>query len=100
MMWYVITGKDAPGALEARQRARPEHLARAKALADAGRVLVAGPCPAIDSPDPGPAGFSGSVIIAEFASLDDARAWLVADPYVTHGVFESWDVRPFVRVLP
>ncbi len=63
-------------------------------------MLVAGPCPAIDSPDPGPAGFSGSVIIAEFASLADARAWLAADPYVTTGVFESWDVRPFVKVLP
>jgi uncharacterized protein YciI len=99
-MWYVMTGKDAPDGLEKRKLVRAAHLARAKALADAGRILVAGPCPAIDSPDPGPAGFSGSVIIAEFASLEDARAWLVADPYVTSGVFESWDVRPFVRVLP
>ncbi|HEX9207069.1 MAG TPA: YciI family protein [Steroidobacteraceae bacterium] len=99
-MWYVITGKDAPGALETRKRVRAEHLARAKALVDAGRMLVAGPCPAIDSPDPGPAGFTGSVIIAEFASLEDARAWVAADPYVTAGVFESWDARPFLRVLP
>jgi uncharacterized protein len=99
-MWYVMTGKDAPGALEIRRRVRPEHFARAKLLADAGRMLVAGPCPAIDSPEPGPAGFSGSVIIAEFASLDDARTWLGADPYVTEGVFESWDVQPFIQVLP
>ena len=99
-MWYVITGKDAPGALDARKQARPEHLARAKALADEGRMLVAGPCPAIDAPDPGPAGFSGSVIIAEFASLEDARAWVAADPYVPRGVFESGAARPVVRVLP
>jgi uncharacterized protein YciI len=99
-MWYVMTGKDAPGALEIRRRVRPEHLARAKLLADSGRMLVAGPCPAIDSPEPGPAGFSGSVIIAEFASLDDARTWLGADPYVTEGVFESWNVQPFIQVLP
>lgn len=99
-MWYVITGKDAPGALEIRKRVRSEHLARAKVLADAGRMLVAGPCPAIDSPDPGPAGFTGSVIIAEFASLADARNWIAADPYVTSGVFESWEARPFVRSLP
>jgi hypothetical protein len=99
-MWYVITGKDGPGALEKRKAVRPAHLARAKALVDAGRMIVAGPCPAIDSPDPGPAGFTGSLIIAEFASLEDARAWIAADPYVTAGVFESWDVKPFVRVLP
>jgi uncharacterized protein YciI len=99
-MWYVLTGKDAPDGLAKRKLARAAHLLRAKALVDSGRLLVAGPCPAIDSPDPGPAGFSGSLIIADFASLDDARAWLAADPYVTQGVFESWDVRPFVRVLP
>ncbi len=99
-MWYVIIGKDAPNALEIRKRARPAHLERAKKLVDEGRLLVAGPCPAIDSPDPGPAGFSGSVIIAEFASLADAQAWVAADPYVTEGVFESHDVRPFVVALP
>jgi len=99
-MWYVITGKDAPDALAIRKRVRPEHLERARRLAEQGRMLVAGPCPAIDSPDPGPAGFTGSLIIAEFPSLEDARAWLAADPYVTEGVFESWEVRPFVRVLP
>jgi uncharacterized protein len=99
-MLYVITGKDAPGSLEVRRRVRAEHLARARALVDAGRMILAGPCPAIDSPDPGPAGFTGSVIIAEFESLEDARAWIEADPYVTAGVFESWEVRPFMKVLP
>jgi len=99
-MWYVIIGKDAPNALEIRKRVRPAHLARARQLVEDGRMLVAGPCPAIDSPDPGPAGFTGSVIIAEFASLQDARAWVAADPYVTDGVFESVDVRPFLKVLP
>jgi uncharacterized protein YciI len=99
-MLYVITGKDAPGSLETRRRVRAEHLSRARVLADAGRMILAGPCPAIDSPDAGPAGFSGSVIVAEFDSLDDARAWIEADPYVTAGVFESWDVRPFLKVLP
>jgi uncharacterized protein YciI len=99
-MLYVITGKDAPDGLERRKQLRPQHLERARRLVEEGRMAIAGPCPAIDSPDPGPAGFSGSVIIAEFASLDDARAWAAADPYVTGGVFESWDVRPFIRVLP
>jgi uncharacterized protein YciI len=99
-MWYVIIGKDAPNALEIRKRVRPAHLARARQLVEEGRMLVAGPCPAIDSPDPGPAGFTGSVIIAEFASLQDARAWVAADPYVMDGVFESVEVRPFLKVLP
>jgi hypothetical protein len=99
-MWYVIIGKDAPGALEIRKRVRPAHLTRARQLVEEGRMLVAGPCPAIDSPDPGPAGFTGSVIIAEFASLQDAHAWIAADPYVTEGVFEAVEVRPFLKVLP
>jgi uncharacterized protein YciI len=99
-MLYAIIGKDAPGALAIRKQVRLGHLARAQQLVDAGRMVLAGPCPAIDSPDPGPAGYSGSVIIAEFESLDAARAWAAADPYVTAGVFESWDVRPFVKVLP
>ncbi len=99
-MWYVIIGKDAPNALEIRKRVRPAHLERAQKLVDDGRMLVAGPCPAIDSPDPGPAGFTGSVIIADFASLADAKAWVAADPYVTQGVFESHEVRPFVKSLP
>ncbi|MCG9054210.1 YciI family protein, partial [Laribacter hongkongensis] len=74
-MLYVISGQDQPDSLTSRLAARPEHLARLSALQDAGRLLVAGPCPAIDSPDPGPAGFSGSIIIAEFDSLADAQAW-------------------------
>jgi len=99
-MWYVITGRDSPDALDIRKRVRPAHLERAQALVAEGRLLVGGPCPAIDSPDPGPAGFSGSVIIAEFASLEAARDWIAQDPYVTEGVFESHEVRPFVKVLP
>jgi uncharacterized protein YciI len=99
-MLYVIIGKDAPDGLERRKRLRPQHLERARRLVEEGRMVIAGPCPATDSPDPGPAGFSGSVIIAEFASLDDARAWVEADPYVTGGVYESWDVQPFIKVLP
>jgi len=97
---YVILGKDAPGSLEVRRRVRPQHLERVGALADAGRVAIAGPCPVADSPEPGPQGFSGSVIIAEFESLEAARAWVAGDPYVTQGVFESWEVRPFIKVLP
>jgi hypothetical protein len=99
-MLYVIFGKDAPGALAIRKRVRPQHLERARKLMDEGRMVLAGPCPAIDSPDPGPAGFSGSVIVAEFESLEAARVWTAADPYVTEGVFESWEVRPFLKVLP
>lgn len=99
-MLYVITGRDAPGSLAIRRRVRAEHLVRARELCDAGRVLLAGPCPSVDSADPGEAGFSGSVIVAEFPSLEEARAWIAADPYVTEGVFESHEVRPFVRVLP
>jgi hypothetical protein len=99
-MWYVIIGRDSPNALEIRKRVRAAHLERARALVDEGLMLVAGPCPAIDSPDPGPAGFTGSVIIAEFASLTAAQAWAAADPYVTEGVFESHEVRPFVKTLP
>ena len=99
-MLYVIIGRDAPDALAARKRVRPAHLARARQLLEQGRLVIAGPCPAIDSPDPGPAGFSGSVIIADFESIESAREWMAADPYATDGVFESWDVRPFVKVLP
>ena len=79
---------------------RGEHLARLKALQDAGRLLMAGPFPAIDSPDPGPAGFSGSLIVAEFESLAEAEAWLADDPYVKTGVFASTTVKPYKKVLP
>lgn len=99
-MLYVIVGLDAPGALEIRRRVRARHLERISALSDAGRVVLAGPCPAVDSADPGDAGFSGSLIVAEFESLEAARAWIAGDPYVTEGVFASFEVRPFVRVLP
>jgi len=99
-MWYVIEGYDAPGALPKRLEARPAHLARLNALLDSGRLLLAGPCPAIDSEDPGPAGFSGSVVIAEFESLEDARAWADADPYVAAGVYDRVEVRPFRKSLP
>lgn len=99
-MWYAIEGHDAPGSLAARRTARSDHLARLVALRDAGRLLLAGPCPAIDAEDPGPAGFSGSIVIAEFESLQAARAWADADPYVAAGVYERVDVRPFRQVLP
>lgn len=99
-MWYVIEGFDGAGVLAARLAARPAHLERIQALADAGRLLLAGPCPAIDSPDPGPAGFSGSLVVAEFADLAAAQAWAEADPYVAAGVYTRVDVRPFRKVLP
>jgi uncharacterized protein len=99
-MLYVIIARDAPDSLARRLQVRPRHLVRAEQLRDEGRLVVAGPMPAIDSPDPGPAGFTGSIIIAEFASLADARAWIEADPYVTDGVFSEVDVRPFKQVLP
>ena len=100
MMFYALFGEDAPGTLETRMAVRPAHLERLNALKDEGRLLIAGPCPAIDSPDPGPAGFSGSLIVAEFASLADAEAWIAADPYVTEGVFARTSVKPFKKVLP
>lgn len=99
-MWYVIEGYDGKDVLAQRLQARPEHLARLTALRDQGRLLLAGPCPAIDAEDPGPAGFSGSVVIAEFESLAAARAWADADPYVAAGVYQRVEVRPFRKVLP
>lgn len=99
-MLYMIFGQDAPESLERRMAVRPEHLARLEALRDAGRLLLAGPLPAVDSPDPGPAGFSGSLIVAEFPSLEAAREWADADPYATTGVFSEVTIRPFKRVLP
>lgn len=96
----MIIGHDAPGALETRRRVRTQHLARIQELADAGRIVLAGPCPIADAPQPGPEGFSGSLIVAQFDSLQDARRWVEGDPYVTAGVFQSFEVRPFVKVLP
>lgn len=100
MMFYVIIGEDRAGTLDKRLAVRPDHVARLQALQGEGRLLLAGPCPAIDSPDPGPAGFSGSVIVAEFASLDAAKAWADADPYVAAGVYEKVTVKPFKKALP
>jgi uncharacterized protein YciI len=99
-MWYAIEGYDGEGVLERRLGAREAHLVRLRDLLDAGRLLLAGPCPAIDAEDPGPAGFSGSIVIAEFDSLDAARGWAEADPYVEAGVYARVDVRPFRLVLP
>jgi uncharacterized protein YciI len=99
-MWYVIEGYDGEDVLDARMRARARHLERLETLRSAGRLLVAGPCPRIDAEDPGPAGFSGSLVIAEFPSLEEARAWAGADPYVEAGVYARLEVRPFRRVLP
>ena len=99
-MLYAIVGEDRADSLAARLAARPAHLERLKALQDEGRLILAGPFPAIDSPDPGPAGFSGSLIVAEFSSLDAAKAWADADPYVATGVYERVSVKPFKKVLP
>lgn len=99
-MWYAIEGHDGPDVLARRMAARAAHLARLIELRDDGRLLLAGPCPAIDAEDPGPAGFSGSIVVAEFASLEEARAWAGADPYIQAGVYTRIDVRPFVLALP
>lgn len=99
-MLYAIIGDDVPGSLEKRLAARPAHLARLEALQAEGRLILAGPCPAIDAVDPGPAGFSGSVIVAEFASLDAAQRWADADPYAAAGVYAKVAVKPFKQVFP
>jgi len=99
-MYYLIKGSDHPDALAKRQAARLDHLKRLRDLQDDGRLLLAGPIPAIDAEDPGPAGFVGSLIIAEFDSLEDARAWADADPYVAAGVYAQVSVEPFRKVLP
>lgn len=99
-MWYAITGQDAPDSLEKRMAARPAHLARLQALQDESRLLLAGPFPAVDALDPGAAGYTGSLIVAEFASLQAAREWAAADPYATSGVFRQISVQPFRKVLP
>lgn len=99
-MLYALIGEDAPDSLPKRLAARPAHLERIQRLQADGRLVLAGPMPAIDSPDPGPAGFSGSLIVAEFASLAEAQAWLDADPYVTAGVFAHAVARPFRQVMP
>jgi uncharacterized protein YciI len=99
-MLYAIISQDKPGSLDARLQARPDHLARLETLRDAGKLVLAGPHPAIDSNDPGDAGFSGSLVVAEFDSLDAAQAWAGADPYNAAGVYEQVTVKPFKKVLP
>ncbi len=99
-MWYAILSEDVEGSLERRKAARADHLVRLQELLDEGRLLVAGPHPAIDSEDPSPAGFTGSLVIAEFESLDAAQEWANADPYVSAGVYARVAVKPFRRVLP
>ena len=100
MMWYAITADDTSDSLEKRMAARPAHLQRLQALQNEGRLLLAGPFPAIDSMDPGPAGYSGSLIVAEFDSLETARSWADADPFVVAGVYASVTVKPFRKTLP
>ena len=99
-MLYAIIATDHPDSLAARLHARPDHLARLHALQDAGRLILAGPHPAIDSPDPGPAGFTGSLIVAEFPDLTAAQAWADADPYVAAGVYAQVVVKPFRQTFP
>jgi len=99
-MWYVITGHDTVNSLDKRLAARPAHLARLQALQDQGRLLLAGPFPAVDAVDPGAAGYTGSLIVAEFDSLQAAQAWADAEPYVSAGVFEQISVQPFKKVFP
>jgi uncharacterized protein YciI len=99
-MLYAVISQDREDSLEARLGARPAHLARLEALQQAGRLVLAGPHPAIDSEDPGPAGFTGSLVVAEFESLQDARDWADADPYLAAGVYAQVTVKPFRKVLP
>ena len=98
-MYYAIISEDIENSLQRRKSARPAHLKRLNKLADQDRLMLAGPHPAIDSPDPGAAGFSGSLVVAEFDSLEQAQAWADADPYVAAGVYASVTVKPFKRVL-
>ena len=99
-MFYSIVSHDVENSLDKRKSARPAHLERLQALRSGGRLLLAGPNPAVDAEDPGEAGFSGSIIVAEFDSLEDARAWADADPYVAAGVYANVEVKPFKKVLP
>lgn len=99
-MWYAIISEDHPGTLEQRLAARPAHLERLQALQNEGRLLLAGPHPAIDSEDPGNAGFTGSLVVAEFDALESAQRWADADPYIDAGVYARVTVKPFKKVLP
>jgi uncharacterized protein YciI len=99
-MLYAIISEDAPNSLELRRQSRPAHLHRLKALQDEGRLVLAGPHPAVDAADPGPAGFTGSLVVAEFASLESARQWAETDPYQAAGVYAQVTVKPFKKVFP
>ena len=99
-MLFSIVANDVEGSLEKRLQARPAHLERLKQLLDAGRLVLAGPNPAVEAGEPGGAGFTGSLIVAEFESLAEARAWADADPYIAAGVYDSVTVKPFKKVLP
>jgi uncharacterized protein YciI len=99
-MWYAIRFYDRPDSLALRREHRPRHLERLRVLCEAGRLLTAGPLPAIDSPQPGAAGFVGSLVILEFESWDAARAWAAEDPFVACGVYERFEVHPYVQTLP
>lgn len=99
-MLYAIIATDKPGSLQERLAARPDHLEHLKALQAEGRLVIAGPHPAIDSEDPGEAGFSGSLLIVEFDSLADCQAWADQDPYAKAGIFDSVVIKPFKKVFP
>ncbi|MGA8148678.1 MAG: YciI family protein [Gallionellaceae bacterium] len=99
-MLYAIVGQDTPGSLDKRLHARPAHVARLQALQSAGRLILAGPFPAVDAIDPGPAGFTGSLIVAEFPSLLEAEAWAQADPYVDAGIYAQVTVKPLRKTFP
>ena len=99
-MYYAILSNDVPDSLSLRQKNRPEHLQRLEALKAEGRLLIAGPHPALDTNEPGDAGFTGSLVIAEFDCLEDAQSWADNDPYVSGGVYDNISVRPFKPVLP
>lgn len=99
-MWYAIISEDIENSLPLRKTARPAHIERLEALKNEGRLLIAGPHPAMDNEDPGEAGFTGSLVVAEFDSLSSAQAWADADPYVDAGVYASVSVKPFKKVLP
>ncbi|MEQ1525421.1 MAG: YciI family protein [Gallionella sp.] len=99
-MWYAITGHDTPNSLDKRLAARPAHLARLQTLQTEGRLLLAGPFPAVDAVDPGAAGFTGSLIVAEFTSLQAAQDWANTDPYVAAGVYVSVEIKPFKKTFP
>ncbi len=99
-MWYAIWTEDHPDSLPLRLTHRPAHLARLHQLRDAGRLMLAGPLPALDQEDPGEAGYTGSLIVADFTNLEEAQSWLNAEPYLLHGVYAKATVKPFRKTLP